>query len=254
MKQNIRNLIIEYISNEEIIAYHGSYENFDYFKSSKIRGGDSLFLGWGAYFTNTKKEAIKYGNIIYKVALFRNKKQYVLMDGNKPLDEKLMYSILMELYRKFKKQPISFEEFKSIANNNKKYNEIYSLLYNKLKEVDDDLKTLTPSEILNDNNKEHWFHISNYLQYPQIKDLYNKLLKLSNTPKLEIDLDINGSGNIIYNRISSILGGNYERASKFLMDCGVDGIVNKYSTGETNYSIFNMDVIEIIDKEYEKQY
>lgn len=252
MKKQIKNIIREYISNQEIVAYHGSYENFNQFRGSKIRGGDSLFLGWGVYFTNSREEAIKYGNIIYKVALFRNKKEYVLIDANKPLDIKLMYNILMELYEKFKKQPIPFEEFKSIANNNKKHNEIYLLLYDKLKEVDADLKMFPPSEIIDVSNKEHWFYISNYLQYPQIKKLYNELIELSHLPKLEFDLDINGSGYKIYKRISSILGGNYERASKFLLNCGVDGIVNKYSTSKTNYSIFNMNVIEIIDKEYEK--
>ena len=86
-----------YVIKEEIVAYHRSPKKFNKFDTSSISTNPERRLsGWGIYTSNIIPNK-EYGQWLYKVSLFKNKKEYVLLDLNDSVPENIVNKIVEEI-------------------------------------------------------------------------------------------------------------------------------------------------------------
>ncbi len=79
---------------EEIIAYHRSPKKFYTFNMSNISANSNRQrYGYGLYFSDNIPDNL-YGDYLYKVKLFKDKKDYILIDGNNPVEKNLVDKIV----------------------------------------------------------------------------------------------------------------------------------------------------------------
>ena len=98
---------------EEIIAYHRSPKKFYKFDISSVSDNSNRQLsGWGLYFSNIIPSK-EYGEYLYKVNLFKDKKEYVLIDMSSPVQENIVNKVV-----------------ESLNSYNKKYSEVVEFAYN----------------------------------------------------------------------------------------------------------------------------
>lgn len=82
---------------EQIIAYHRSPKKFYKFDiSSASTNINRQLSGWGLYFSNIIPSK-EYGEYLYKVNLFKNKKEYVLIDMSSAVQENIVNKIVESL-------------------------------------------------------------------------------------------------------------------------------------------------------------
>jgi hypothetical protein len=95
---------------EEIIAYHRSPKMFNKFNISNISAdGNRQRYGYGLYFSENIPNK-QYGDYIYKVKLFNNKKEYFLLDLKEPVEEYIVNKIVEALndYNKKSDEVVEF--------------------------------------------------------------------------------------------------------------------------------------------------
>jgi hypothetical protein len=95
---------------EEIIAYHRSPKMFNKFNISNISAdGNRQRYGYGLYFSDNIPNK-EYGDYIYKVKLFNNKKEYFILDLNEPVEEYIVNKIVEALndYNKKSDEVVEF--------------------------------------------------------------------------------------------------------------------------------------------------
>jgi hypothetical protein len=98
---------------EEIIAYHRSSKKFNKFNISNIStDSNKQRYGYGLYFSDNIPIE-EYGDYLYKVKLFKGKKEYDLIDTKKAVEEKIVNKIV-----------------KALDDNNKKSDEVIEFSYN----------------------------------------------------------------------------------------------------------------------------
>ena len=98
---------------EEIIAYHRSSKKFNKFNISNISADNNKQrYGYGLYFSDNIPIE-EYGDYLYKVKLFKDKKEYDLIDTKKAVEEKIVNKVV-----------------KALNDNNKKSNEVVEFSYN----------------------------------------------------------------------------------------------------------------------------
>jgi hypothetical protein len=82
---------------EGITAYHRSPIKFDKFDISKVSNNKNRQLsGWGIYFSNFIPDK-EYGEYLYKVNLFKDKKGYILIDTRNPVQEDIVNKVVEAL-------------------------------------------------------------------------------------------------------------------------------------------------------------
>jgi hypothetical protein len=94
----------------EIEAYHRSSNKFDKFKISNIRADSNRQrYGYGLYFSNVIPNE-QYGENLYKVKLFKDKKESVLIDTKKPVEKNIVNKIVESLnsYNKKSDEVVEF--------------------------------------------------------------------------------------------------------------------------------------------------
>lgn len=111
VKSMIRRIVKEEIQNTDgIVVYHRSPVQFDKFDVGYAsRNEDRQFSGWGLYFSNSIPPK-DYGSWLYKVIIFKDKKDYVLIDLAKPV-EKNIVSKIVKAVEKLNKNPNELIEF-----------------------------------------------------------------------------------------------------------------------------------------------
>lgn len=88
---------------KEIIAYHRSPKMFDKFNISNISAdSNKQRYGYGLYFSEGIPNK-QYGDYLYIVKLFNNKKEYFLLDIKKPVEEHIVDKIVEALNEYTKK-------------------------------------------------------------------------------------------------------------------------------------------------------
>ena len=95
---------------EGIVAYHRSSTKFYKFNTSNISvNSNRQRSGYGLYFSNIKPGK-EYGEYLYKVKLFKDKKEYVLIDIKKPVEEQIVNKIVEALngYNKKSDEVVEF--------------------------------------------------------------------------------------------------------------------------------------------------
>jgi hypothetical protein len=93
-----------------IIAYHRSPKKFYDFKLSNVSSDSNRQrYGWGLYFSNSIPNT-QYGDYLYQVSLFKNKKQYVLIDLKQPV-EGLIVNRIVEALNHYNKKSDEVVEF-----------------------------------------------------------------------------------------------------------------------------------------------
>lgn len=86
-----------------IVAYHRSPKKFYKFDISNISNNMSRQnYGWGIYFSNIIPSK-EYGEYLYKATLFKDNKEYVLIDTKNPVDENIVNKIVKALNEHNKK-------------------------------------------------------------------------------------------------------------------------------------------------------
>lgn len=101
------------MNNDSIVAYHRSPKKFYKFDTSNITNKMSRQnYGWGIYFSNIIPSNV-YGEYLYKVTLFKDNKEYVLIDTETPVDENIVNKIV-----------------KALNEHNKKSDEVVEFSYN----------------------------------------------------------------------------------------------------------------------------
>ena len=95
---------------EEIIAYHRSPKMFHKFNISNISANSNRQrYGYGLYFSDNIPNK-QYGDYLYKVKLFNNKKEYFLLDTNEPVEEHIVNKII-EALNEYNKKSDEIVEF-----------------------------------------------------------------------------------------------------------------------------------------------
>jgi hypothetical protein len=115
LRKFITTTIREYLNEknnqftEEIIAYHRSSKKFYKFDISSVSANSNRQLsGWGLYFSDIIPSK-EYGEYLYKVNLFKDKKGYVLIDINSQVQENIINKIVEALNDYNKKSDEVFE-------------------------------------------------------------------------------------------------------------------------------------------------
>jgi hypothetical protein len=97
-------------NSQYIIAYHRSPKKFYKFDISNVGNYEHRQLsGWGLYFSNIIPSK-EYGDYLYKVKLFKDKKEYFLLDTKEPVEENIVNKIL-ETLNKYNKKSDEVIEF-----------------------------------------------------------------------------------------------------------------------------------------------
>jgi hypothetical protein len=95
---------------EEIIAYHRSPKKFYKFDISNVSADSNRQrYGYGLYFSDNIPHN-QYGEYLYKVKLFKDKKEYVLIDPKNPVEENIVNKIVEALnsYNKKSDEVVEF--------------------------------------------------------------------------------------------------------------------------------------------------
>lgn len=88
------NKVFESVITEEIIAYHRSPKQFYKFDMSNASvNSNRQEYGYGLYFSDNIPHE-EYGDYLYKVKLFKEKKEYVLIDTKNPVEEDIVNKIV----------------------------------------------------------------------------------------------------------------------------------------------------------------
>lgn len=242
---NTYELFNEGKSNNEITAYHGSPYKFDKFHTSKMGSGHSMQMdGWGIYLTTDKDSATLYGSNLYQVSLFKSIKQYNLMDLSKPLKKDLFGFIIKSVY-KYKKEVFDGKQFNLYYEYINKIKKVKNNLWNILKKIDHNLNMVTLSEVLDTNNKNAWFYITNYTKNnKKLQTIFKEFISLPKVNFNDYGFDLTSIGSLFYKRLSDILGGD-KRASLFLLNIGIDGMTRRINKSRIDYIIFDENSINI---------
>lgn len=95
---------------KEIVAYHRSPKKFYKFNTSNISvNSNRQRSGYGLYFSNIKPSK-EYGEYLYKVKLFKDKKEYVLIDIKNPVEKQIVNKIV-EALNEYNKKSYEVVEF-----------------------------------------------------------------------------------------------------------------------------------------------
>ena len=169
-KTTIREFLNEQKSNgdaitEEILAYHRSPKKFYKFNTSNISVDcNRQRFGYELYFSNIKPSK-EYGEYLYKVKLFKDKKEYVLIDLNNPVEEQIVNKIV-----------------KALNEHNKKSDEVVEFAYSGW------LFYKTLSRILGSDKKTSLFLLENGidgLKKTEAKNWYDYILFSDNDITIE---------------------------------------------------------------------
>lgn len=86
--------VFESVITEEIIAYHRSPKQFYKFDMSNVSvDSNRQRYGYGLYFSDNIPDN-QYGDYLHKVKLFKDKKEYVLIDTKNPVEEDIVNKIV----------------------------------------------------------------------------------------------------------------------------------------------------------------
>lgn len=115
IKTNLREYLNEQKSNsdvitEEIVAYHRSPKKFYKFDISNVSNNKNRQKGgWGLYFSNFTPSK-EYGEYLYKVKLFKDKQEYVLIDTKNHVEVNIVNKIVEALnsYNKKSDEVVEF--------------------------------------------------------------------------------------------------------------------------------------------------
>lgn len=119
LRKFIRTIIREYLNEnksfsdiitEEIVAFHRSPKKFNKFNISHINiNSNRQRYGYGLYFSDGIPHN-QYGEYLYKVKLFKDKKEYVLIDTKNPVEENIVNKIIETLngYNKKSDEVVEF--------------------------------------------------------------------------------------------------------------------------------------------------
>ncbi len=119
LRKFIRTIIREYLNEnksisdiitEEIVAFHRSPKKFNKFNISHISvDSNRQRYGYGLYFSDGIPHN-QYGEYLYKVKLFKDKKEYVLIDTKNPVEENIVNKIVEALngYNKKSDEVVEF--------------------------------------------------------------------------------------------------------------------------------------------------
>lgn len=95
---------------EGIVAYHRSPKKFYKFNTSNISvNSNRQRSGYGLYFSNIKPGK-EYGEYLYKVKLFKDKKEYVLIDIKNPVEGQIVNKVV-EALNEYNKKSDEVVEF-----------------------------------------------------------------------------------------------------------------------------------------------
>ncbi len=145
--------------------YHRSPKRFYKFDISYVSNKISRQIsGWGLYFSNAIPNK-EYGEYLYRVSLFKDNKNYVLIDTNNQIDENIVNQIV-----------------KALNKHNKKSDEVVKFSYNGF------LFYRTLSRVLGDNKKASLFLLENGidgLKRNLSKNLYDYILFSDNDITIE---------------------------------------------------------------------
>lgn len=226
------NFINEGISDDKIIAYHGSGVNFDNFLTNFIGSGvGNNGFGYGVYLTDSKKSAKDW-------ATFLETKSNVLIDNIKPSE-----NIIEFLTRAVKLYGNKTELLLHVLKSN------LEQLYKNGEINKEELDFLKKSSILKLKRSRIVYEVqilgSDFL-------LWNRPVTSEQLNK--IDVQIKKENNIIYKsfRNGEDLYTSFnlppKETSEFLYRSGIDGVI--YYDGVMNYVIFNPNIIKIVKKVY----
>jgi hypothetical protein len=242
--RNIIQHLLEEMSDEELTLYHASPYRFDKFRIDKIgTGSGRKWNGWGIYLSTSLSSIKDYGENIYQVKL---KPNLLLIDREKPLDKNLFTKLIASIY-KYKNQQFDVSKFNLYYEHDIKTQELKAILWGSLKEIDPDITSVGLGEVIDDANKDLWFHISNYTEdNEKVKDIYNQLNSLlkSGVDFNDYGFNVNGSGHMFYDNLSRILGGD-KNASMFLLENNVSGLRRFFADGWIDYIIFDENLLTI---------
>lgn len=236
--------LFEDFGNDKLIVYHRSNYLFNKFDLSKIGSGSGRKdNGYGLYFTDIIDNMSEYGDYLYQVILFNNKPKYNLLNLSKPLDKNTYSNIISSLY-KHNHVFLDIDVFNTYYDYSMKYKDTEYIIWNMLQKEDTDLSNISLYDILDDKNKNNWFHISNYTNNNDIKHTFDELTSLNKVNFNNYDLEINDYGTVIYKKLSRILGTDKE-ASLFLLMNGVDGLIKSLPKTSNDYVIFDENDVMI---------
>ena len=98
------------VGTKPILAYHRSPNKFNKFKISNIStDSNRQRYGYGLYFSNVVPNE-QYGENLHEVTLFKDKKEYVLIDTKSPVEEDIVNKII-EALKADGKKPNEVVEF-----------------------------------------------------------------------------------------------------------------------------------------------
>ena len=254
MKTLIKQLLREnLLISEEITAYHRSPYIFNKFDTSKIGSGTGEQIdGWGLYFSN-HEPIEEYGKYLYQVKLFKGKdsSQYTLIDIDKPLEKDIAYKILKAVYQYYNKK-FDIDKFNLYYDNNNRVEELKKILWGKLKKIDPNLNYVTLDEMMDVENKDSWYYITNYTENNnELKNIFYELISLSKINFNDYGFNINTLGGQLYGNLSHILGGD-KNASLFLLKNGIDGLARTVYGNRNDYVIFDGNEVSIEKMIYPK--
>jgi hypothetical protein len=111
----IREYLNEHKSNsdvitEEIVAYHRSPKKFNKFNISNVSvDTNRQRYGYGLYFSDSIPNN-QYGEYLYKVKLFKDKREYVLINTKNPVEKDIVNKIV-EAFNSYNKKSDDVVEF-----------------------------------------------------------------------------------------------------------------------------------------------
>ena len=147
------------------LVYHRSPKKFYRFDISNVSNKISRQnSGWGLYFSNTIPNK-EYGEYLYRISLFKDNKNYVLIDANNQVHENIVNKIV-----------------NALDEHNKKYDEVVEFSYNGF------LFYRTLSRILGGNKMASLFLLENGingLKRNLAKNLYDYILFSDNDINIE---------------------------------------------------------------------
>jgi hypothetical protein len=238
--------LIKQLLREELTAYHRSPNIFNKFATSKIGSGSGRkWFGWGLYFSDSVPPE-EYGDSVYKVTLFKGKDlgQYTLIDLRKPLEKELFIKIIYSLY-KYKNEYFDINSFNLYYDKDKKLKELKKILWAELRKIDPNLEHVSLSEMMDVENKDSWFYITNYTENnKRLKNLFDEITSLSKLSFNDYGFNVDDYGSLIYDKLANVLGSD-KNASLFLLNNGIDGLKTNHGGRTNDYIIFDENAVTI---------
>lgn len=185
---------------------HGTNADFEYFDSSKIKGGSRANYGYGAYFTNAAYKCEEYGTNF----IFLNARNFKFLDLSQSVKDNNVFGNLNQQIEYVRQKIAYYEEMLYNTRNSREY----MYCEKELKEYKNQLK-----EILPDSKTEIFI------------EQYNSILRKNP------DIDYRGMTKKLDNIFTNALGVDF--VSNMFLKMGYDGY-----TIDFEYIIFNFDKLK----------